>query len=71
MTVYVIIWEDRHTDVIVEIYAREDAAMDRAHEITESYPDAEISPPPDGWMYHADLTCEGDSVRVERNEVLP
>jgi hypothetical protein len=71
MKVYLVILEDRHTDVEVQVYATAAAALRRTIQIMEQYdytpdePDEEIP----GWMYHATLSCEGDCVRVEEAEV--
>jgi hypothetical protein len=69
--VYLVILEDRHVDVQVEVYATAEAALDRAHDVVDEYgftpeePDAEIP----GWLFHATLSVEGDCVRVEEAEV--
>jgi hypothetical protein len=71
MKVYLVILEDRHADVQVEVYATLAAALRRAIKIMEQYgftpeePDAEIP----GWLFHATLSHEGDRVRVEEAEV--
>jgi hypothetical protein len=65
--VFVVILEDRHIDVSVEAFAREVDAIERAREIVAEYdykPD-EVVDLIDGWLFHALLSCEGDSVRVE------
>ncbi len=71
MNVYLVILEDRHTDVQVEVFATKDAALARASQIVEEY---EYTPPdPDrpveGWPFHATLSGEGDRVRVEKAKV--
>jgi hypothetical protein len=71
MKVYLIIIEDRHVDVEVEVYATAKAALDRARWIVARYdytpeePDEEIA----GWLYHATLSREGDCLRVAEAKV--
>lgn len=71
MKVYLVIIEDRHEDVWVEVYATAEAALERAREVVEEYdftpeePDLEIP----GWLFNTTLSDEGDCVRVEEAEV--
>lgn len=71
--VYLVILEDRHTDVEVRVFADRQDAIDHAEQIVEDYDYDDDKPalgnPPDGWLFHAVLSCEGDSVRVEKAEV--
>lgn len=67
--VYLVIWEDRHTDVRIRAWSEMRAAVDDAKRIAADYPDAEEKSLP-GWIYYARLTCEaGDAVRVQMAEV--
>ena len=67
MTVYLLIVEDRHTDVEVRVFATVAAAVASAKELQAEYdyePD-EPDEPIDGWIYHATLSCDGDCLRVQ------
>jgi hypothetical protein len=72
MTVYLVILEDRHTDVSVDVYADKERAIQAAEQIRDSYeytpeePDEDI----DGWLFNATLSTEGDCIRVEEAEVI-
>lgn len=68
--VYIVLWEDRHTDPVVELYATQGGALNRAKSITESYPDAGVLRIP-GCLYAAQLTIEGDFISVKTGEVKP
>ena len=71
MQVFLVILENRHTDVQVEVFSDEAKAVERAKAIVEDYdyepeePDEEI----DGWIFNATLSPEGDAVRVEMASV--
>jgi hypothetical protein len=67
MQVFLVIIEDRHTDVQVEVFAAEASAISRAKAIVAEYdyepeePDEAI----DGWLFNATLSCEDDCLRVQ------
>lgn len=70
--VYVIIIEDRHSDVEVEVWSDRGLAIDRARELAkkycrheEDYEEQEI----DGWEFMAVYSCESDCCRVIKSEV--
>ncbi len=72
MTVYLVILEDRHTDVQVEVFMRQEAAMKRAREIVEEYDFGDGGsdlPTSSEWLFGASLSHEGDYVHVEKAEV--
>lgn len=68
MKVYVIIVQDHHADVEVEVYADKDRAISKARllaveygrEHTEDYEEKQIA----DWCFHATYSCEGDCVTV-------
>lgn len=69
--VYLVILEDRHTDVQVEVYQRVEDALERFNKIVKDYgytPD-EPDGPMTGWLANATLSCEGDCVRVKQVKV--
>lgn len=74
MKVYVSIHEDRHTDVDVRVFETLSVAVYYAKQVVERYDYDESedvsdwSPPPE-WLFHAYLSCEGDTIRVEEKEV--
>jgi hypothetical protein len=79
MKVYLVIIEDRHTDVQVEVYATADAALGRAVAVAVvdrerhayGYEPEEGDDDYDGsaLMFYASTSWEGDCVRVEEAEV--
>ncbi len=68
MIVYVLVLEDRHIDVDVELFKKETEAVERAKEISTDYlhPREEIC---DGTIFHIRLNCEGDCVSVMTREL--
>ena len=69
MEIYVVLIEDRHCDVTVELYANRDVALGRAMDIaldraytSDDIRVAEVK----GWEYYVEYSCESDSVRVEK-----
>ena len=67
--VYAVIIQDHHTDVDVEVWADQDAAITRGKALAKEYcrhtEDYEETAIP-GWLVHATYSCESDSVRVEK-----
>lgn len=72
MKIYVVIHENRHTDVAVYAFANEIDAIERAHEIVEEYDDSDktkeftVGAP---YLYYAACGAEGDNVCVEEIEL--
>ena len=67
MEIYIVVVEDRHSNVgVIPFYNRE-AAIDRAREIAKGYcsflEDYEENNY-GGFIFHATYSCEGDSVSV-------
>jgi hypothetical protein len=71
MNVYLVILEDRHTDVQVEVFVTKGAAVGRAKQIVEEYDYTPTEPdkPVEGWPFHATLSGEGDRVCVRMARV--
>lgn len=81
-TVWLVITEDRHTDVRVEVYRGEDAALEGAEEIVADEYDYEPTDEDEDdaarimaseavptWPFFAYLSGEGDCVYVTEAEV--
>lgn len=69
--VYVVIHEDKHTGVNVEVYADADDAVASAKELLDAFEDPEEYPVNGNpILYNAMLSEEGDGVRVEKTEVI-
>ena len=77
MNVYVVIIEDRHADVDAEVFEDDNIAVKRAKALAKDYcrfpedyeerlNDAMIK---DGWLFHAQYSCEGDHVKVLAREL--
>ena len=67
MDVYVVILEDRHLDVDVELFTSRDKAIERAKVLVIEYnrhPEDIKDVIIDGWEYCCQYSCEGDFVRV-------
>lgn len=69
---YVIILEDRHTDTEVAILEDKEKSIEIARKIAkencsfkEDYKEEEI----EGWIFYANYSCEGDSIRVIEREL--
>jgi len=69
-TIYIVIVEDRHTDIKVYPYISPLAAIQRAKDIAseqcshqEDYEEHDYGRD-DGWIFYADYSCEGDNVKV-------
>jgi hypothetical protein len=72
MKVFLLIVEDRHTDVDVKVFADGAAAMLAAKELVDDY-DYEPDEPDDAvpeWLFNATLSCEGDCLRVQAVDVI-
>lgn len=73
MTVFLVILEDHHADVQVEVFSTQEKAMDRFDEIVEQYDEIYHHEPEEGeddslgagWIATKTLSCESDYVRVE------
>lgn len=71
--IYIAIWEDRHTDTIVQAFSNKTAAVEWAHRIANEYANLDqncVDQPLTesmkraGWVYCGEYSCEGDNVRV-------
>ena len=70
MTVYLVILEDRHVDVQIEVYADKQAALRRAAEIVAKYGYKDDDPfLPAGWLFNAILSREDDRVCVRATDL--
>ncbi len=74
MKVYVVMVCDRHTDPGAHVFTTPEKAIDYARAEVEElahFPDAinERPSPPDGWLYLATYSDEGDSVWVLEKEL--
>jgi hypothetical protein len=70
MLVYLVIWEERHVGVTVEVFKRSGPALERARAITALYDTAEVGQPPEGCLYYSHLSEEGEHVTVKEAGVL-
>ena len=66
--VYVVIWEDRHTDTGVYVFSDQEKAIawakEQAHECDRHGDLDETNPAPNDWLYYGCYSCEGDHLRV-------
>lgn len=73
MTIYLVVLEDRHSDVQIQCFAALVPAITRAKEITEHYRQQDNEPEETteetGWHYSAVLTGEGDYIHVEEADL--
>ena len=71
MKAYLVIIEDHHVDVQVVVFRRKEDAIEYAKDVVEVYEvsldDIEIDR--DDLILFAELSCEGDCVRVEEVDV--
>lgn len=72
--IFVIIVQDRHSDVDVEVWLDRDKAVMRARNLAHEYcrhPEdySEMQPLPADWVFHATYSCEDDCIWVLRKEV--
>ena len=72
MKVYVVVLEDRHIDIQVEVFKDRGEAIAEAKRQAkdgcrygEDYKEHNY----DGWEFHADFSCEGDCVFVKEVEL--
>ena len=71
--IYIVIIEDRHTDVVVLAYKNKEEAIEAGKKMAkdycgreEDYEEHQI----EGWLFHAKYSCEGDSVTVQEIDLL-
>lgn len=76
MTVYVVIWQDRHSDTGVYVFLDKDQAIEWAKQQareSDRFGDLneELTEPmrKGDWLYYGCYSCEGDHLRVEACEV--
>jgi hypothetical protein len=70
--VFVVVVEDRHADVEVEVWTDRDAAIARARALAEEYcrhQDDLEEEPIKGWEFYVRYSCEDDSIRVVKTTV--
>lgn len=68
--VYLVILEDRHTDVQVDVYRAKEDALARAEALTAQYRHVpEEQHVVKKWLYNRRLSEEGDAIRVEEAAV--
>ena len=72
---FMVIIEDRHTDVTVHPFSNEGVAIEEANRVAKElgrehdfYEEHDYGKN-DGWLYYANYSCEGDSVRVVEAEL--
>ena len=76
MTVYVVIWEDRHSDTNAIVFDDREKAIawakekareyDRFDDLDETLTEGMIT---GGWLYYGCYSCEGDHLRVVERRV--
>lgn len=73
MTVYVLVWEERHRGNVIEVFEKDADAIARAEEIKESYRQGGCDPTDEkcyeNQIRNVRLTCESERVSVEKHEV--
>jgi hypothetical protein len=66
---------DRHTDPDAEAFTTAEAAITYARTTAQTFnrhpEDYREHPPPDGWLFSATYSVEGDSVWVVEKELKP
>lgn len=75
---FVIIIEDRHSDVDVEVHDNEDRAVGRAKRLATEYcrhaedlqDGLTDGMKKAGWVYYCRYSCESDSVRVVKAKLI-
>jgi hypothetical protein len=68
---FVVILEDRHIDVEVELYNEKEKAYERAMSLAKEncrHPEDLELGKVEGWLLYIRYSCEGDSVRVLEKE---
>ena len=74
--IYIAIWKDRHTDTTAHAFSSSKFAIEWAREKAKEYckfPEYYEEHDYDGWLFHANYSCESDCiyvVEVEINEEL-
>ncbi len=75
MKIYIVIIEDRHTDVTVHPFTTSETAISEAKRIAKEYCRYEEDyeehdyGKDDGWLFYAQYSCESDHVRVVEVEL--
>ena len=70
MKLYIVIWEDRHSDVTAHPFTDSDKAIAEAKRIAKEYAreEGDYEEHDYGrdadWIFYAQYSCEGDHVRV-------
>jgi hypothetical protein len=77
MIVYLVIIEDRHSDVDIEVWLDETKAIERGKSLALEYANGNpneleeyLTTPmiESGWLYNVTYSCEGDSISVQKKE---
>jgi hypothetical protein len=68
LPIYLVMVHDRHAEPDCEVFATLEWAIGYAQRVAARYPDAEEQPI-EGWLYHANLTVEGDAVWVIKKDL--
>lgn len=74
MDLYIAICNDRHSDVCVRVFSDMGKAVEYAKKFMKDnarFPEDIKESFIQGWLYHADYSCEGDSVHVEKGVLDP
>lgn len=75
MELYIVIIEDRHADTTAHPFTHKDTAIEAARRLAKEYcrDDEDYEEhdygKDDGWLFFANYSCEGDSIRVVTAEL--
>lgn len=68
MKIYVVIVQDRHSDIEIKLFANKEQAIDKARQLAHEYcshkEDYEEDLECRGWVFFVRYSCEGDNIRV-------
>jgi hypothetical protein len=70
MKVYVAIWEDRHSDTEVRVFADKQSAIDWAKTTARKYADTPAESKVSDWVYFVQCSPESDSISVRECDVV-
>jgi hypothetical protein len=75
-TVYVAIWEDRHTEPTAHVFSDKNKAIEWARKNAHEFDrhgeyEEHLSPQMQDarWLFNATYSCEGDAIRVVEMEI--
>ena len=73
--IYIVIWNDRHTDPTADVFSDKDAAINWARDNAkkscrhkEDYEEKDIGRD-QGWVFYASYSCESDCIWVVESEI--